>query len=140
MTTLGNAMKGWWSPAAEEAHNREIYFTQTGDQKGHPKGVTGEGLENAGNGGEGRALKAQETLSSKLSNLTTLSPCISISSSVKIQLTSGTFHAVMLLKVSGQLVCKYPAPGKLHCIAFLRIALEAEIYCFVRGLSDVKKE
>ena len=36
-------MKSWWSPGTEEAPNREIYFTQKGDQRGPPRGVRGAG-------------------------------------------------------------------------------------------------
>lgn len=70
-----------------------------------------EGLENMGCGGE-----AWEALNSKPSNLATLSHGISISSSLKMELTPGALHAVVGFRTT---CLKIPSTRQitLHCIS-----------------------
>lgn len=67
----------------------------------------------------------------------TLSLCISISSSLKMELTSGTFHGVVRFQ-KGDMFESTQHPA--NYISFLRIALETEMFCFILGFLAVEKE
>ena len=82
-----------------------------------------EGLEDVGCGAEG-----QEALISKPSNLVTLSHSISISSSLKMKLTSGAFHAVVGFRTT---CLKIPSTRQitLHCISKNSFGSRDVLFC-----------
>lgn len=88
----------WWAGVAlrlEKIKMGKLISSRRETRKGLLGGVAGKVLENLGYSGKGRALKAQEALSSKPSKLAALSPCILISSSLKMGPISGMVHAVV---------------------------------------------
>lgn len=114
-------MKSWWSPGTEEVPNWEVYFTQNGDQEGPPRGVRGAG-------GRGSSGEGWEALNSKPSNLATLSHGISISSSLKMELTSGAFHAIVGFRTT---CLKIPSTRQitLHCISKNSFGSRDVLFC-----------